>query len=146
MNPTATLTVSAKVVGQKKPVWTDWQIPFPPEFDGSRKPTLRDLISLIVSKEVEAFKLRQEQRKLVQILSPEQIQQAAERGKIDLGERDLGQEVDEEAAITTALQAFQDGLYYVFLDDVQQESLDQTVFVGADSRVLFVRLIALAGG
>lgn len=142
----STLTVSAKVVGQKKPVFTDWSIPLPPDFDGSRNPTLRDLITLVVGKEVEAFKLRQEQRKLAQILTAEQIQQGAERGKIDMGERDLQQEVDEQAAITTALQGFEDGLYYVFVDDVQQEALEQTVFVGADSRLMFVRLVALAGG
>jgi hypothetical protein len=142
----STLTVSAKVVGQKKPVFTGWSIPLPPDFDGSRNPTLRDLITLVVGKEVEAFKLRQEQRKLAQILTAEQIQQGAERGKIDLGGRDLQQEVDEQAAIATALQGFEDGLYYVFVDDAQQESLDETVFVGADSRLMFVRLVALAGG
>lgn len=146
MNTVTTLSISAKVIGQKKPVFTDWRVPLPPDLDGSRNPTLRDLITVVVGKEIEAFKLRQEQRKLAQVLTAAQIQEGAERGKIDVGERDLQQEVDEQAAIATALQAFEDGLYYVFLDDVQQESLDQTVIVGADSHLMFVRLIALAGG
>jgi hypothetical protein len=140
------ITIAAKVVGQKKPVFTDWHIPLPPQQSGAGALTLRDLISLIVVNEVEAFRQRQEQRKLAQIFTAAQIQQGAERGKIDMGERDLGQTVDEAAATSTALQAFEDGLYFVFIDDVQQEDLNQTVFLGEDSHILFVRLVALAGG
>jgi hypothetical protein len=144
---TSFVTVEAKVVGQKKPLFTGWRTPIPNR-DGSTPITLRDLITAIVLKEVEAFKQRQEQRRLEQIFTAEQIQQGAERGRINIGGREdfTPQEVDEQAAVGAALQAFEDGLYYVFLDDAQQESLDQQVFVGDDSRVLFVRLIALAGG
>ena len=146
MNTLPTLTVSAKVVGQKKPVFSDWHIPIPPQPDGSSPLRLRDIISLIVTKEVEAFKQRQEARKLAQIFTAQQIQAGAERGKIDMGEHDLQQDVNEDAAVATALQAFEDGLYYVFIDDVQQETLEQTVFVGENCKILFVRLVALAGG
>lgn len=146
MNAVPMVTIAAKVVGQRKPVFTDWRIPLPPDYDGSRPLTLRDLLTLIVAKEVEAFKQRQEQRKLAQIFTKEQIEQGAERGKIDMGERDLQQSVEVEAAIATALQAFEDGLYYVFIDEVQQETLEQTVFVHEHSHILFVRMIALAGG
>ncbi len=140
------ITVATKVVGQKKPAFTDWRIPLPPQSDGSSSYALREVITWIVVSEVEAFRQRQEQRKLMQIFTAAQIQEGAERGKIDMGEGDLQQTVNEDAAIATALQAFGDGLYYVFVDDVQHESLDQTVFVGENSRILFVHLIALAGG
>src|SRR5262245_27847369 len=105
------ITIAAKVVGQKKAVFTDWRIPLPPEKGGGSL-TLRDLISLIVVNEVEAFRLRQEQRKLAQIFTAAQIQQGAERGKIDMGGSDLAQTVDEGTATSTALQAFEDGLYF----------------------------------
>ena len=140
------ITVEAKVVGQKRPLFIDYRLPLPPEVTGSGRTTLRDLITLIVLHEVEAFRQRQEMRRLAQVLSPQDIERSAERGKIDSGERDLQQDVDENAAVGTALQAFDDGLYFVFVDDVQQEALDQTVFVGDDSKVMFVRLVALAGG
>jgi hypothetical protein len=45
-----------------------------------------------------------------------------------------------------ALQAFEDQLYFVFIDGVQQQHLDQPVRVQSGSRVLFVRLVPLAGG
>lgn len=145
MNAT-TVTIAAKVVGQKKPVFTDWRIPLPPDQDGSRPLTLRDLITLIVVKEVNDFQQRQEKLKLAQIVTKAQIEEGAARGKIDLGERDFNQQVDELSAVATALQAFEDGLYFVFIDDVQQEALDQSVFVNENSTILFVRLVALAGG
>ncbi len=141
-----TVLVGAKVVGQRKPLFTDYHVPMPPDVNSSGRMTLRDLITKIVLHEVEAFRHRQEQGRLAQVLSPAEIEAGASRGKIESGERDMAQEVDDDAAVGTALQAFEDGLYFVFLDDEQQESLDQTVFVNDDSRVMFVRLVALAGG
>jgi hypothetical protein len=69
------------------------------------------------------------------------------RGKVDAGGREgASAEVDERAAVETALLAFEDGLYFVFVDDAQQESLDGEVRLRPDSRVTFLRLVALAGG
>lgn len=148
MAQTIDISVSAKVVGQKKPVFTDWHIPLPPIDEGGGSPpfTLRDLITQIVLLEVEAFKQRQEARRLVDVLSPQQIADGAAKGKVAMDGDDLTQEVDADAAVETALVAFEDGLYFVFIDDVQYERLDQTVYVGENSHVLFVRLVALTGG
>lgn len=140
-----TIQIEAKVVGQKKALFTDWHVPIP-SGSGSAGMTLRDLITSLVISEVEAFRQRQEQRRLAQVLSPRQIEAGATQGKISAGEQDIQQEVSGDAAVGTALQAFEDGLYFVFINDVQQTSLDQQVFVSHDSRVLFVRLVALAGG
>ena len=41
---------------------------------------------------------------------------------------------------------FADGLYYVFLDGRQQLDLDEEVRLRPDSRLQFIRLVALAGG
>ena len=140
------LTVEAKVFGQRRSVFSDWHIPLPPEFDGRRRLTLRDLITTVVLQEVEAFRERQEKRRLAQVLTKEEVDAGAKRGKIDSGERDLQQEIDEHVAVSHALQAFEDGIYYVFLNDVQQEDLDSEVSIAGETRLLFVRLVALAGG
>src|ERR1051325_10267661 len=110
MNLVPTISVAAKVVGQKKLVFTDWRIPLPPNADDSGRLTLRDLIIAIVRREVEAFKERQGQRKLVLIFTASQIQEGATRGKIHMGDKDFEQVVDEDEAVSTALQAFEDGL------------------------------------
>lgn len=141
-----TITVELKVIGQKRPVFTDYRLPLPPEVNVSEGITLRDLITHIVLQEVETFRQRKAERRLAQVLSPQLIEHSAAQGKIESGERELEQDVNDDESVGVALQAFEDGIYFVFVDDVQRESLNQTVFVGENSRIMFVRLVALAGG
>ena len=141
------ITVEGKVVGQKRSLFTDWRIELPP--DNERQGDhlkLRDLITSIVIAEVDAFRLRQEERRLARVMSRQQIEQGVIGGKVDPGERDLQQEVDVDEAVAVALQAFEDGLYFVFIDDVQQIHLDSEVFLKTNSKVMFLRLTALVGG
>ena len=140
------LTLSARVAGRRKPLVPDWQVPWPPDEGGSGESlTLRELITRIVHEEVQAFERRQEERKLVRILSEKEINTGLEKGRVDSGGRDLHQKVDAEEAVGTALQAFEDGIYLVFLDDEEQRDLDKQVFVRSDSKLTFVRLALLAG-
>jgi hypothetical protein len=141
------ITITGKTLGKKKPLFADWSIPFPPDLrEGGDRLTLRDLISRIVRSEVAAFRQRQEDRKLLRALTESQIEQGAKRGKVDMGGRDLKQEVDEEEAVAVALQAFEDGIYLVIVDGEEQSELDKEVYLQPDSRVTFVRLVMLAGG
>ncbi len=143
----ASIIVEGKVAGQKRSLFTDWRIELPPldENQGDHL-KLRDLITLIVMKEVEAFQLRQEERKLAQVMSQQEIERSVVTGKVDPGERDLQQQVIVDEAVGVALQAFEDGLYFVFVDDVQQTSLDSEVYLKTNSKVVFLRLTALVGG
>jgi hypothetical protein len=140
------LTISAKALGRTKPLFADWSVPLPPELhDGSV--SLRDVITRLVVGEVAAFKERQSQRPLVRVLSSREIEQGAEKGRVALSGSDLPpQDVDEDAAVATALQAFEDGVYLVVIDDQEQRSLDNQVFLQPDSRITFIRLTLLAGG
>ncbi len=138
-----TLTIEAKVMGQKKPLIQDWQVPLR---DSTDTTTLRHLITRIVQAEVAAFRERQEQRRLTRFLTQEQIEQAAARGKVEMGGSDLDQPVDTGEAVRTALQAFEDGIYLVIVDGEQQMSLDAPVHVQDHSRISFIRLVMLAGG
>ena len=79
-------------------------------------------------------------------LTATDIEQGVARGKVDMGGRDLDQEVDPDRAVAVALEAFADGLYLVAVDGADQRSLDAQVFLKPDSRVTFVRLAMLAGG
>jgi hypothetical protein len=54
--------------------------------------------------------------------------------------------VDVDTAVETAVQAFEDGLYVVFVDDQEQAELDAELWLKPDSRMKFVRLTFLAGG
>src|SRR6266508_897398 len=127
------IVVEGKVVGQKRSLFTDWRIELPPprENQGDHL-RLRDLITAIVMKEAEAFQLRQEERKLARVMSRQEIEQSAVTGKVNPGERDLQQQVNLDEAVGVALQAFEDGLYFVFVDEVQQTNLDREVFLKMD--------------
>jgi hypothetical protein len=140
------LTISAKVVGRRKPLVPDWQVPWPPDEAGDGEAlTLRELITRIVHEELRAFEQRQQERKLVRILTEKEINAGLEKGRVDSGGRDLHQEVDADQAIATALQAFEDGIYLVFLDNEEQRELDRQVYLQPDSKLTFVRLVLLAG-
>ena len=143
------MTITGKSIGRKKPLFSDWSIPLPPDWgdDGDGGRTLRDLIEQIVRDEVAAFRTRQHDRQFIHALTAREIDAAAERGKIDMGGSDVGiQDVDVDDAVGTALQAFEDGIYMVVIDDVEQRSLDQQIFVDDESRVTFIRLTMLSGG
>ncbi len=139
-----TLTVDARVMGQKQPLIHELQVPL--SF-AQESITLRELITQIVLNQVAAFQERQAENRLTRVLSAEQIEQGQIRGKIDMGGRtDLNQQVDPQAAVATALQAFDDGLYLVFVDETQQHSLDAPITLQSNSHITFIRLIMLAGG
>lgn len=149
---THTITVEGKVFGRRRPVFTDWSVPLPPDSAEADPPlTLRDLIACVVKAEVAAFHTRQGEQRLQRILSKAEINQGLAVGKVTMGDTLASQHyseqmVDLEATIDTALVGFIDGLYYVFLDEVQQEDLDATVHLRSDSRLTFLRLVALVGG
>lgn len=143
MQATNTITIEGKQIGRSRALFPAWQMPSPPE----NSLTLRALIARVVGEEIAAFRERQERRQTVAALTEREIARGVARGKVDAGGREGAvQEVDERAAVEAALLAFEDGLYYVFVDDAQQESLEGVVCLRPDSRVTFLRLVALAGG
>jgi cytidylate kinase len=144
---TATITIEGKIVGQKKPLLADWLFALPTEWESpTERIHLRDLITRVVLEEVAAFKERQAEQRLLRVLTSREIVEAAAKGKVTMGGRDLDQEVAPQAAVATALQAFEDHIYYVFVDGQQQQGLDAEVQLKPNSRVTFLRLVPLAGG
>ena len=139
--------ISGRALGRKRPLFADWSIPVPPETRGEGRLTLRRLIERIVGEQVAAFEQRQVDDQMLRALTSRQIDEAATRGKITMGESAVGlQAVDPEAAVGAAWQAFEDGLYLVVIDDVEQKQLDGEIHLTEESRIAFLRLTLLAGG
>jgi hypothetical protein len=141
------MLIETRIAGRKARSLDRWSIPTPPPGDdsGGGGITLRDLISRIVREEVSAFEKREQSRRLVRVLSDMEIAQGAARGKIDSGGRAPGRQVDAEMAVGAALQGFEDGLYLVILDGVEQRELEAQVYLSPDSQLVFLRLTFLAG-
>ena len=136
-----TIQIEAKMVGQKRPLSLGEPLVLPDD----QPVTLRELIESVVRREVDAFRTRQADRRLLRVLTEADIEAGQVQGKFDMGQHEV-QAVDTAKAIKVAVQAFQDGLYYAFIDDQQYESLDQVVPLCIDSRLTFIRLMPLAGG
>ena len=136
------MLVEAKVAGrggaaiEQRTVDVAWPSPVP----------LRELIADLVRTEVRDYNVREHRQRLIRVLTPDEIERGAAAGKIDSGGRETTGPARADDAVATALQAFEDGLYFVFVDDVQVEDLEATVAVREDTRGRCVRLVALAGG
>src|SRR5258708_39164363 len=98
------LAIDARLLGQKRPILTDWSMTLPLDLTGqeSRLP-LREILTEVVLAEVEAFLQRQEERRLVRILGPDPLAAGVAGGKVDLGDRDLGEVIDAQDAVPAAL-------------------------------------------
>ncbi len=136
------ITIRGKALGKRKPLFEDFSVPPPPRDvgDGDGPLTLRTLITHVVKSEVQAFQKRQDARRLDRVLSLSEIERGEQKGKISPEGRDPKYppaEVDVEAAIATALEAFLDGLYLVVIDEVEYTNLDAIVRLEPDSRVAF---------
>ncbi len=136
------MRIEAKLAGQRKGLFKPREFEWPE----TREMPLAELITEVVRDEVDQFTKRQAENRLLRVLNPDQIAEGVARGKVRSGGSDLDQPVDTDQAITTALQAFADGFYFVFVDNEQIESLDHTITVAPTSTLLFVRLVPLAGG
>ncbi len=136
------LTMTVKQLGRKKALTTrNYSLG-----NFSSQPTLTELIERIVMLEVNAFRERQADNQFLRVLTENQLLEASETGKISLGGQEFSQEVNVDDAIQTAIQAFQDGLYYVFNGETQIEYLSDVVNLELRQDIVFLRLVALVGG
>ena len=140
------LQVKGRAIGSRKPLFADFSVPPPPDL-GDGGVQLRDVIESVVRHEVAAFEKRQRDRQFIRVLTTREIAEGEAAGKIDSGGSDSElQDVDVEQAVGTALQAFEDGIYLVVVDEQEMKSLDAQVFLQEESQMTFIRLTMLAGG
>ena len=141
------LRIEGRQFGRSRALFPDWSFPLPPEWTApGTSLTLREMVTRIVREEVAAFQERRSERRFLHALTAAQIAEGAVQGKIDMGGREEEPDADADQAVATALLAFEDGLYYVFVDDEHRQTLDEVGSLRTDSRVTFLRLVALAGG
>ena len=139
------LTVSTRALGRRKPLLSDFDVEPPGDLDDDGDLHLRELIAHVVRCQVTRFCSRQHARRFDRVLTAGEISDGAMAGKVDPAGKPTDQEVDEDAAISAALQAFEDGLYLVVIDEVERRRLDEPVYLSSHSRIVFLRLTFLAG-
>ena len=130
--------MNVKSIGTRKNVID--KIPF--HYD-KQPQTLREFLSATVTICVNDYIERSRQGACV--LTEENIHDMADVGKIAFGIIYGNQEPDVEEAIAVAVQAFEDGLYRVFVNGEETEQLDGRLALQEGDEVSLIRLTMLAG-
>ncbi len=107
--------------------------------------TLEELIRACVEKEVDRFNESREEPKVFAFLTPAEIQSQSQDGKVSFGELANQDKADQEQAIAVALQAHEDGVFCVFIDDDEIRSASDSITLQDGSIVTFLRLTFLTG-
>lgn len=107
--------------------------------------TTADLIIAIVIRQVQEYNERLEQNDLLKYLTDEEIKEKATTGKVDFNVNYNGLPANTEKAVRNALQSFEYGIFRIFLNDTELESLDKTIQLSEGDKLTFIRLTMLAG-
>lgn len=107
--------------------------------------SLRGLITACVRKEVERFNASREEPEVLPFLGPGAIEAQSKDGKVAFGRVANPEKADAEKATTVALQAWEDGMYAVFLGDDEVRGLDAPLLLPDGTEVTFIRLTFLTG-
>ena len=141
------VSIEGKSLGSKRPLFDSFSIALQDLHISNTSTTLNDLIEKIVTGQVNAFTQRQHESQLLKALTKKDVELGIQSGKITSGASQVPkQTVDLNQAITTAKEAFGDGLYMVFIDDEQINTLEEPISLKENSRLLFIRLTLIAGG
>ena len=109
------------------------------------KYTLGELIASVVQEEVNSVN-QKNQNRLSPVISFEEIEEGKASGEIKFVNKSRSQNVAAEKAIENAIDAFKEGHFFVFVDDVQFTSLEDEISLKSDFKVVFLRLTPLVGG
>lgn len=107
--------------------------------------TTAELIIAIVIQQVQEYNERLEQNDLLKYLTDDEIKEKAIVGKVSFDVNYNGLSANAEIAIRNALQSFEDGIFRIFLNDTELESLADTIQLTEGDKLTFIRLTMLAG-
>jgi hypothetical protein len=107
--------------------------------------TLRELLTVLVTNSVQEFNATETETNLVSFLTNEEIKQQASIGKVGFRSKYNDQKTDVHTAAMTAIQAFEDGLYRVFMNETETSDLDEPLDLQEGDQLTFIKLTMLAG-
>ena len=103
--------------------------------------TVRDVIAGRVAHEVAVHEAQTDRRRFRGLVQPTGSAPTPDGYALEAGRR-----LDAQAQIESAWGAFERNGFFMLVDDVQVESLDQVIELGASVNVSFLKLIPLVGG
>lgn len=135
------LSIQTKQLGKRRCCIEPMQIELPDE----TLTDVRSLITAIVRRQVEEHNQRPSENDLLKYLTQEEIDDRAESGKVGFGVNYNGEKASAEAAVKNALQAYEDGIFRLFVNDEEAGTADTSLVLREGDRLTFVRLTLLSG-
>lgn len=130
---TVTLKITDETAGGKR--LSDMEVTV-----GNELTTVREIIKARVEAEVKAYNTKRPEY-FHGLVQPTEAESTLNGYRMK-----TKKEVDAEKQYLTAFDAFQKNRYFILIDNIQAESLDQMVVVNADTNISFVKLTPLIGG
>ena len=110
-----------------------------------REMTVEEFLALTVRQNVREYNARKDAGEILRLFSSEALEEKAQGGKVAYGSPMDDRKADEEKAVGTALQCFDDGMVALFADGVRYNERKEIIPLRDQSEVTFVRLTFLAG-
>lgn len=107
--------------------------------------TLRELLVEIITQQVQQFNSKELETSFINYLTEQEMERHRMTGKIGFQSIYNDRNADPSKAVRTAIQAFEDGIFKVFVEEVELEQLDRSLLLKDGDVVVFIRLTMLAG-
>ena len=107
--------------------------------------TVGELITEAVRTCVEAYNSRVKKGDSAEPITDEDIRDMADVGKIAFGINYSRTEADEKTAAENALQAYEDGLFRIFIGEKEAGKLSDSISLSENDSVTFIKLTMLSG-
>lgn len=108
-------------------------------------PIAEKLIIAIVQHQVGEYNNKPKEKNLLPFLSDAETTEQIRNGKVSFGSIYNENNADASKATSTALQAFEDGMFALFIDDDEVINLSQAITLNPNTIITFIRLTFLAG-
>ncbi|MDV7699097.1 hypothetical protein N6B72_19435 [Chryseobacterium soli] len=139
------IKVTVKQLGKKHPILSEQKIDI--EYQDTDI-SVEKLLQLIVQQQVETFNVKSfelEEQDYAKIPMENYLNILTDTGKVGFGSIYNQKKADLQKAQENAVQAFEDGMFAVFYNDEQLESLTQIIDLSLQHTFVFIRLTFLAG-
>ena len=132
--------IRIKAVGKKKDI-----LQLTPYKINNNISTLRELLTDIVTTEVNKYNNKSTDTVLAAFISQEEIDNQSLTGKVSFGDVFNDKKAEKSSAINNAIQCFSDGIVRVFMDEAELTELDTPLAINENDIFTFIRLAFLTG-
>lgn len=104
---------------------------------------IRELIKEIIYINVKEFNISISEPPIISYLCD--IDKQISTGKVGFGQKWNTQQAGFEKSVETAILAYEDGIFRVFINDTEIECLDEKIVLNENDVLTFIRFTMLAG-